>query len=77
MARSMLGDAMGGDAPTGQFQSVEPTPATHEVSRPPRESGIVNRRPSRPRQSAPPRRDTPRAVAAGGRKKESAPPSSR
>lgn len=87
MARSMLGDAMAGSAPSARFQSVEPTPSAHEVSRPPRESGIVNRRPSRPRQSAAPatvrerdpsRRDTPRvAAAAGGRTKESEPPSSR
>ena len=86
MAKSMLGDAMAGDPPSRHFQSVEPTPAAHEASRPPRESGIINRRPSRPRQSAAPavarqreptRRDTPRAAAAGGRTKESGPPSSR
>jgi len=77
MAKAMLGDAMGDGTPSERFQSVEPTPATHEVSRPPRESGIVNRRPSHPRQSAAPRRDTPRAVAAGRRTKESGPPSSR
>ena len=89
MAKSMLADAMGGDAPNGHFQSVEPKPSTHEVSRPPRESGILARRsPSRPRQSTPAstarqrdgrRSDTPRAAASGDTTstKESAPPSSR
>jgi hypothetical protein len=64
LAHSMLDDAMGG-ARGGSFTSARPNPGTHEVSRPPRESGIVNRRIPRPRQSTPPgvqrvrRSDTP------------------
>lgn len=82
LAKSMLGDAMAGSAEIPPFQSVEPKTAAHEVSRPPRESGIVNRRPPRPRQGAAtvqPRRrsDAPRVAAANGGTKESGPPSSR
>jgi hypothetical protein len=86
LARTMLADAMDGSTPRkGGFASVEPKPSAHQVSRTPRESGIVNRR--RPREGAQTgvvareglrRNDTPR-VAAGGSFEtgDKGPPSSR
>lgn len=87
LARAMLDDAMGGDA-APVWQSAKPPTQQHEISRPPRESGIVNRRerPPRVRVSTPPgrrssapagrRSDVPRA-AVGADSVDEGPPSSR
>lgn len=74
-AKSMLADAMG----DGPLESVQPPQRAHEVSRPPRESGIQNRRIPRPRGTPPSTRriDTPRGLAVNANTKESVPPSSR
>src|SRR5262245_57500322 len=41
LARTMLDDAIG---PPGEWQSAKPPTQQHEISRPPRESGIQNQR---------------------------------
>jgi len=89
LARSMLSDAMEGGS---RWESAKPPTSQHEISRPPRESGIQDRRdralrsriptpPGRPRiGSNPPghsrRSDGPRA-AVGADGVEEGPPSSR
>jgi hypothetical protein len=84
LAKSMLGDAIGNAAP-GMWESAKPPTKQHEISRPPRESGIQNRRerpsrarvstpPGRSRSSNPPRRSEAPRAAVGDPDK---PPSSR
>ena len=85
LARSMLQDAIGIAPAPSAWESAQPPTKQHEISRPPRESGIQNRpRPSRARVSTPPgrrsskpprRSETPRAAAVGDTEK--GPPSSR
>lgn len=91
LARSMLNDAIEG-APNPTWESAQPAMKQHEVSRPPRESGIQDRRdrPPRPRIPTPPgrprigstppglprRSDGPR-TAVGADTIEEGPPSSR
>ena len=82
LARSMLSDAIEG-APAPTWQSAQPPTQQHEISRPPRESGIVNRR-DRPRVrvSTPPGRtrsssQPASALAVNAENVEKGPPSSR
>jgi hypothetical protein len=85
LARSMLEDAMGSGSSPPMWESAKPPTQQHEISRPPRESGIQNRRerpgrarvstpPGRTRSSNPPRRSDAPRVAVGDPDK---PPSSR
>jgi hypothetical protein len=76
LARSMLEDAMDGTSSPAMWESAKPPTKQHEISRPPRDSGIQNRRerpgrarvstpPGRTRSSNPPRRSDAPRVAVG------------
>lgn len=76
LARSMLEDAMGSASSPEVWKSAKPATQPHEITVPPRESGIQNRReraprarvttpPGRSRSSSPPRRSESPRVAVG------------
>jgi hypothetical protein len=90
LARSMLNDAIEGTPDAALWESAKPPTKQHDLSRPPRDSGIQNRRdrtrarvstpPGRTRPSGAPRRsDAPRTAvgAEGTETPEKGPPSSR